>query len=149
MKARIKHLSTQITDLSERMATFWQDMEAENITFLQVQSKHSKMHTTPGIKVNQRAVIWSKRCLIINVCDVYLPTWLNTNCFLFLIQNYSDTLQKWVFFQLASWFWCNNVFLKCSIVYVQTQIPISRKETRWSREISTPFSSDNDLHHLG
>ncbi|KAL1275291.1 hypothetical protein QQF64_034914 [Cirrhinus molitorella] len=35
LKARMKELSKQISDLSERMAAIWQDMEAENITFLQ------------------------------------------------------------------------------------------------------------------
>uniref|UniRef100_A0A9J7XUK4 Zinc-binding protein A33-like n=1 Tax=Cyprinus carpio carpio TaxID=630221 RepID=A0A9J7XUK4_CYPCA len=35
LKARMKELSTQISDLSEGMASVWQDMEAENISFLQ------------------------------------------------------------------------------------------------------------------
>ncbi|XP_058628711.1 zinc-binding protein A33-like [Onychostoma macrolepis] len=35
LKARIEELSAQISDLSENMAAVWQDMEAENITFLQ------------------------------------------------------------------------------------------------------------------
>nr|XP_001345023.1 zinc-binding protein A33-like [Danio rerio] len=53
-KARIKHLSTQITDLSERMAALWQDMEAENIPFLQNYSdtlqklKHSSVEKRPA-----------------------------------------------------------------------------------------------------
>ncbi len=37
LKARIEELSKQISDLSEQMAAVWQDMEAENITFLQVE----------------------------------------------------------------------------------------------------------------
>ncbi len=41
LKSRIEKFPKQISDLSERMAAFWQDMEAENISFLQVQSKHS------------------------------------------------------------------------------------------------------------
>ncbi len=43
LKARIEDLSAQISDLSERMAAIWQDMEAENITFIQVQDKYSTM----------------------------------------------------------------------------------------------------------
>ncbi|KTG35283.1 hypothetical protein cypCar_00045029 [Cyprinus carpio] len=35
LQARMKELSAQISDLSERMAAVWQDIEAENITFLQ------------------------------------------------------------------------------------------------------------------
>ncbi len=37
LKARKEELSTQISDLSENMAAVWQDIEAENITFLQVE----------------------------------------------------------------------------------------------------------------
>uniref|UniRef100_A0A8C1R152 Zinc-binding protein A33-like n=1 Tax=Cyprinus carpio TaxID=7962 RepID=A0A8C1R152_CYPCA len=35
LEARMKELSKQISDLSENMAAVWQDMEEENITFLQ------------------------------------------------------------------------------------------------------------------
>ncbi|KAL0196539.1 hypothetical protein M9458_010111, partial [Cirrhinus mrigala] len=35
VKARMEELSKQISDLSENMAAVWQDIEAENITFLQ------------------------------------------------------------------------------------------------------------------
>ncbi len=58
LKARLEKLPKQISDLSERMAAFWQDMEAENISFLQVQSKHSMW--CQGPKVQQRALICSK-----------------------------------------------------------------------------------------
>lgn len=37
LKTRITGLSKKISDLSERMAALWQQLEAENITFLQVQ----------------------------------------------------------------------------------------------------------------
>ncbi len=43
LKSIIEELSKQISDLSDRMAAVWQDMEAENLTFLQVQIKHSTM----------------------------------------------------------------------------------------------------------
>lgn len=36
IRARMEELSKQISDLSEKVAAVWQDMEAENITFLQV-----------------------------------------------------------------------------------------------------------------
>ncbi|XP_056603956.1 zinc-binding protein A33-like isoform X2 [Triplophysa dalaica] len=40
IRARMEELSKQISDLSEKVAAVWQDMEAENITFLQNYSKN-------------------------------------------------------------------------------------------------------------
>ncbi|XP_073694526.1 zinc-binding protein A33-like [Garra rufa] len=42
LKARIEQLSKQISALSERMAAVWQDIEAENLTFLQNYSDTKK-----------------------------------------------------------------------------------------------------------
>ncbi|XP_073694787.1 zinc-binding protein A33-like [Garra rufa] len=49
LKARIEQLSKQISNLSERMATVWQDIEAENITFLQNYSKTLKRLKRPSV----------------------------------------------------------------------------------------------------
>ncbi|KAF4114950.1 zinc-binding protein A33-like [Onychostoma macrolepis] len=60
LKARMKELSKQISDLSENMAAIWQDMEAENITFLQNYKDSLKKlkrpsvpNTTPEQEVNK------------------------------------------------------------------------------------------------
>ncbi|XP_043086679.1 zinc-binding protein A33-like [Puntigrus tetrazona] len=49
LKARMKELSKQISDLSERIAAVWQDMEAENITFLQNYSRTLKRLKRPSV----------------------------------------------------------------------------------------------------
>ncbi|XP_058628712.1 zinc-binding protein A33-like [Onychostoma macrolepis] len=49
LKARIEKLSKQISDLSERMAAFCQDMEAENISFLQNYSNTIKRLKCPSV----------------------------------------------------------------------------------------------------
>ncbi|KAI2665636.1 Zinc-binding protein A33 [Labeo rohita] len=49
LKARIEKLSKQISDLSERMAVVWQDMEAEKITFLQKYSDTVKRLKRPSV----------------------------------------------------------------------------------------------------
>ncbi|XP_016367620.1 zinc-binding protein A33-like [Sinocyclocheilus rhinocerous] len=49
LKARLEELSKQISDLSERMAAFWQDMEAENISFLQNYSDTLKRLKCPSV----------------------------------------------------------------------------------------------------
>ncbi len=46
LKARKEELSTQISDLSENMAAVWQDIEAENITFLQVEIRPNTQRYT-------------------------------------------------------------------------------------------------------
>ncbi|XP_016110198.1 zinc-binding protein A33-like isoform X1 [Sinocyclocheilus grahami] len=48
-QARMKELSAQISDLSERMAAVWQDIEAENITFLQNYSDTLKRLQHPSV----------------------------------------------------------------------------------------------------
>ncbi len=79
LKSRIKELSKQISDLSEKMAAVWQDMEAENITFLQVQNKYSTIHM---VKSPSESSNLMQMCLIIkfHVCSTI---WLSTNCFYF------------------------------------------------------------------
>ncbi|XP_016307612.1 zinc-binding protein A33-like [Sinocyclocheilus anshuiensis] len=49
LQARMKELSAQISDLSERMAAVWQDIEAENITFLQNYSNTVKRLQHPSV----------------------------------------------------------------------------------------------------
>ncbi|XP_059366547.1 zinc-binding protein A33-like [Carassius carassius] len=49
VKARIKELSKQISDLSERMAAVWQDTEEKNITFLQNYSDTLKKLKRPSV----------------------------------------------------------------------------------------------------
>ncbi|KAI2665634.1 Zinc finger protein RFP [Labeo rohita] len=60
VKARMEELSKQISDLSENMAAVWQDIEAENITFLQNYSdtlkrlqQPSEPNTTPELEEYQ------------------------------------------------------------------------------------------------
>uniref|UniRef100_A0A671TAX7 Nuclear factor 7, brain-like n=1 Tax=Sinocyclocheilus anshuiensis TaxID=1608454 RepID=A0A671TAX7_9TELE len=60
LKTRMKELSAQISDLSENMAAVWQDMEEENITFLQNYSDTVKRlqhpsvpNTTPELQEHQ------------------------------------------------------------------------------------------------
>ncbi|KAK9967265.1 hypothetical protein ABG768_001672 [Culter alburnus] len=49
LKTRMEGLSTQISDLSERMAALWQQLEAENITFLQNYSDALKKLEHPSV----------------------------------------------------------------------------------------------------
>ncbi|XP_043086678.1 zinc-binding protein A33-like [Puntigrus tetrazona] len=49
LKSVMKELSKQISDLSENMAAIWQDIEAENITFLQNYSNTLKRFQHPSV----------------------------------------------------------------------------------------------------
>ncbi|XP_073694529.1 zinc-binding protein A33-like [Garra rufa] len=64
LKTTMKELSTQISDLSENMVAVWQDIEAENLTFLQNYSdtlerlQHpSVLNTSPELKEYQHYCI--------------------------------------------------------------------------------------------
>lgn len=50
IKARMEKLSTQISDLSEKTAAVWQDMEAENITFLQNYAENLQRLKCPSVQ---------------------------------------------------------------------------------------------------
>ncbi|KAK9975531.1 hypothetical protein ABG768_020785 [Culter alburnus] len=49
LKTRMEGLSSQISDLSERMAALWQHLEAENVTFLQNYSDALKILEHPSV----------------------------------------------------------------------------------------------------